>query len=42
MRTSYLIIPFAVWLVGPDWLLAGSLILPAVLFRVDCRYDRRN
>ncbi|MEN8801410.1 MAG: cation:proton antiporter [Thiogranum sp.] len=31
MRTSYLIIPFAVWLVGPDWLLVASLILLALL-----------
>lgn len=42
MRTNYLIIPYAVWLVGPEWLLAGTLILLAVQFRVDYRYDLQN
>ena len=42
MLASYLIILPAVWLVGPEWLLVGSLILLAVLFRVDYWYDLRN
>ena len=42
MRTSYLIIPYAVWLVGQDWLLASTLILLVVPFRVDYRYDLWN
>jgi len=42
MRASYLVIPFSMWLVGPEWLLAGSLILLAVLYRVDFRHDLKD
>jgi uncharacterized membrane protein len=42
MRASYLIIPFAMWLVGPEWLFAGTLILLAVLYRVDYRHDLQD
>ncbi len=38
MRASYLVIPLAMWLVGPAWLLAGSLILLAILYRIDYRH----
>ena len=39
MRAGYLVIPFAMWLIGPEWLFAGSLFLLAVLYRVDYRHD---
>ncbi len=42
MRASYLVIPFAMWLVGPEWLFAGTLILVAVLYRIDYRHDLRE
>lgn len=42
MRASYLIIPFALWIIGPEWLLAGTLLLLAVLYRADYRHDLRS
>ena len=39
MRASYLIIPFAMWFIGPEWLLTGTLLLLALLYRIDYRYD---
>lgn len=35
MRGFYLSVPLALWLFGPIWLLAGSLVLVAVLYRLD-------
>jgi uncharacterized membrane protein len=35
MRGFYLSIPIALWLFGPIWMLAGSLILVAILYRLD-------
>ena len=35
MRGFYLSVPLALWLFGPIWMLAGSLILVAVLYRLD-------
>jgi uncharacterized membrane protein len=35
MRGFYLSIPLALWLFGPIWMLAGSLVLIAVLYRLD-------
>jgi len=35
MRGYYLAIPLALWFFGPLWLLAGSLVLVAVLYRID-------
>ena len=35
MRGFYLAVPMALWLFGPIWMLAGSLVLIAVLYRLD-------
>ncbi len=35
MRAYYISIPLTLWLLGPTWLLLGSLILTTVLFRLD-------
>ncbi len=35
MRGFYLSVPLALWLFGPVWMLAGSLLLVAVLYRLD-------
>ena len=35
MRGFYLSVPLALWLFGPIWMLAGSLVLVAVLYRLD-------
>jgi uncharacterized membrane protein len=35
MRGYYMAIPLALWLFGPTWLLAGTLMLIAVLYRLD-------
>lgn len=35
MRGFYLAIPLGLWLFGPVWMLGGSLILTAVLYRLD-------
>lgn len=35
MRGFYLSVPLALWLFGPIWLLAGSLVLVAVIYRLD-------
>ena len=35
MRGFYLSIPLALWLFGPIWMLAGSLVLIGVLYRLD-------
>jgi uncharacterized membrane protein len=35
MRGYYLAIPLALWLFGPLWLLAGTLLLVAALFQLD-------
>jgi uncharacterized membrane protein len=35
MRGFYLSVPLALWLFGPIWMLAGSLILITVLYRLD-------
>ena len=35
MRAYYLTIPLALWLFGPLWLVAGSLLLIAVLYKLD-------
>ena len=35
MRGYYLSIPLALWLFGPLWLLAGTLLLIAVLYQLD-------
>ena len=35
MRGFYLSIPLALWLFGPIWMLVGSLVLVAVLYRLD-------
>ncbi len=35
MRGFYLSVPLALWLFGPIWMLAGSMVLVAVLYRLD-------
>ncbi|MCB2168947.1 MAG: DUF599 domain-containing protein [Deltaproteobacteria bacterium] len=35
MRGFYLSVPLALWLFGPIWMLAGGLLLLAVLYRLD-------
>jgi uncharacterized membrane protein len=35
MRGYYLSVPLALWLFGPGWLLAGTLIIIATLYHVD-------
>ena len=35
MRGFYLSIPLALWLFGPVWMLTGSLVVVAVLYRLD-------
>jgi uncharacterized membrane protein len=35
MRAYYLAIPLALWLIGPMWLLIGTLLLIATLYRLD-------
>jgi len=35
MRGFYLSVPLALWLFGPVWMLIGSLVLVAVLYRLD-------
>jgi uncharacterized membrane protein len=35
MRGFYLSVPLALWLFGPVWMLAGSLLMVAVLYRLD-------
>ena len=35
MRGYYLTIPLALWLFGPLWLLAGTLLLIIILYRLD-------
>jgi len=35
MRGFYLSVPLALWLFGPVWMLAGSLVLMVVLYRLD-------
>ena len=35
MRGFYLSVPLALWLFGPVWMLAGSLVLITVLYRLD-------
>ena len=35
MRGFYLSVPLALWLFGPLWMLAGSLVLVSVLYRLD-------
>jgi len=35
MRGYHLAIPLALWLIGPLWLLAGTALLIATLYRLD-------
>lgn len=35
MRGYYLSVPLALWMFGPLWMLIGSLVLIAVLYRLD-------
>jgi len=35
MRAYYLAIPMALWLFGPLWLLAGTLVMITALYRID-------
>lgn len=35
MRGFYLSVPLALWLFGPIWMLAGSLVLVTVLYCLD-------
>ncbi len=35
MRAYYLSVPMVLWLFGPAWMLAGALILVALLYRLD-------
>ncbi|MDX2451323.1 DUF599 domain-containing protein [Desulfosarcina sp.] len=35
MRGFYLSVPLALWLFGPVWMLAGNLILVAIVYRLD-------
>ena len=35
MRAYYMTIPLALWLFGPLWLLAGTVLLVASLYRID-------
>ena len=35
MRGFYLSVPLALWLFGPSWMLAGSLVVVSVLYHLD-------
>jgi uncharacterized membrane protein len=35
MRAYYMTIPLALWLFGPLWLMAGTLLMIASLYRLD-------
>jgi uncharacterized membrane protein len=35
MRAYYMAIPLALWLFGPLWLLAGTLVMITTLYRLD-------
>ena len=35
MRSYYLAIPLALWIFGPTWMLAGTIILVGVLYQLD-------
>lgn len=35
MRAYYMTIPLALWLFGPLWLMAGTLLMIAILYRLD-------
>jgi uncharacterized membrane protein len=35
MRGFYLAIPLGLWLFGPFWMLAGSVLVVFVLYRLD-------
>jgi len=35
MRAYYLAVPFVLWLFGPTWMLAGSILIIAILYKVD-------
>ncbi|MEE9422750.1 MAG: DUF599 domain-containing protein [Gammaproteobacteria bacterium] len=42
MRALYFILPLTLWLIGPDWLLAGVCVLLVLLYRVDYRHDLKQ
>ena len=35
MRAYYLAVPFVFWLFGPTWMLGGSILITAILYKVD-------
>lgn len=35
MRAFLMVLPFGMWLMGPSWLLAGSILLVAVMWKID-------
>lgn len=38
MRCYYVAIPFALWLLGPVWFLAGALVMTVLIYRLDHGY----
>ncbi len=38
MRCYYVAIPFALWLLGPIWFLAGALVMTVLIYRLDHGY----
>ncbi len=35
LRAYYLAVPFVLWRFGPTWMLGGSILITAILYRVD-------
>jgi len=33
MRAYYLAVPFVLWLFGPTWMLAGAILITAILYK---------
>ena len=34
-RAYYLAVPFLLWLFGPIWMLGGSILITAILYKID-------
>jgi uncharacterized membrane protein len=42
MRALYLTLPLIFWLLGPGWLLLGSIVLVSMLYRIDYHHVLKN
>jgi hypothetical protein len=38
MRCYYVSIPLALWMLGPVWFLAGSIVMTTLIYRLDHGY----